>query len=515
LSTSHLAQYRRFGRPPRPAALALSLAVVAIASPAFTRQRAEPPPPTVPMPAAYTIAVPPGAPLAPAALDQWWRLFGDPTLDALEDEAFRTAPDALTAATRLMEARETRRAQVAATNPMGSITGNASHERAYELGGGGNNLTPVSGVTQQANGNFNVSWELDLFGRLATQRRIARADAAQAQFNVEGIRASLAANVADEYFLAQGLVLQLENSRQTLRIDNDLLRISQRKAAAGAGPTNDVDRVGAQAAQAESQVASLQAQLDDARRQVLILVGRDLRGVDNLALTGVTPDVPAMPHALPAELLARRPDIRQAAYQLQAQLGTAHLAHLAIFPTFTLLPGLGLSSISEPGVGFIPPTTLINQQQTTTTGFWTIAGGVSQPTLDIPKLLFQAKAEDARSRETAIAYENTVRNAFGEAETALTDVVAGEHAVSLLVESEARAHRAYDGVRRGYDQGLDDLTTTLTEEQNWSAIRLALTVRRVQTLRSAVQSYKALGGGWAYASSGAGPGEALSTGGGR
>jgi len=57
---------------------------------------------------------------------------------------------------------------------------------------------------------------------------------------------------------------------------------------------------------------------------------------------------------------------------LQAQLGTAHLAHLAIFPTFTLLPGLGLSSISEPGVGFIPPTTLINQQQTTTTGFWTV-----------------------------------------------------------------------------------------------------------------------------------------------
>jgi len=247
----------------------------------------------------------------------------------------------------------------------------------------------------------------------------------------------------------------------------------------------------------------------------LILVGRDLRGVDALVLTGATPDVPAMPRALPSELLARRPDIRQAEYQLQAQLATAHLAHLAIFPTFTLLPGLGLSSISEPGVGFIPPTTLINQQQTTTTGFWTIAGGVSQPTLDIPKLLFQAKAEDARSRETAIAYENTVRNAFGEAETALTDVVAGKHAVSLLVESEARAHRAYDGVRRGYDQGLDDLTTTLTEEQNWSAIRLALTVRRVQTLRSAVQSYKALGGGWAYASSDASAAEAMNTGGGR
>jgi multidrug efflux system outer membrane protein len=502
---------RRLAAPQRGLAL---LAVLAL--PAIAAARPEPPPPHVDMPAAY-VGGSTSAALPPAALDQWWRLFGDSTLDALEDEAFRTAPDALTAGTRLVEARETHAAQIAATYPAGSITGNASHEQSYGLGVPANDLNPTSGVTEQANGNFNVSWELDLFGRLATQRRIARADSAEARFNVEGIRASLAANVADQYFLAQGLVLQLEDSRQTLRIDNDLLQISRRKAAAGAGPTNDVDRVGAQASQAESQVTSLEAQLDDARRQLLILVGRDLRGVDDLALTGATPDVPAMPHALPSELLARRPDIRQAEYQLQAQLGTAHLAHLAIFPTFTLLPGLGLSNISQPGVGFIPPTTLITQQQTTTTGFWTIAGGVSQPTLDIPKLLYQAKAEDARSREAAIVYESTVRNAFGEAQNAMTDVVAGERAVNLLTEAEARAHRAYDGVRRGYDHGLDDLTTTLTEEQSWRVIRLALTVRRVQTLRSAVESYKALGGGWAYASFSAGPGAraAMVAGGGR
>ena len=483
-------------------ALGLTLAAGLAAGPAFAHRRPDPQPPVVPMPAAYAGGVP-GAALAPAALDQWWRLFGDQTLNALEDEAFRTAPDALTAAARLMEAHETRGAQIAATYPMGSITGNASHQQSYPVGVPANDLNPTSGVTEQANGNFNVSWELDLFGRLATQRRIAKADAAEARFNVEGTLASLAANVADQYFLAQGLVLQLEDARQTLRIDNDLLRISQRKAAAGAGPSNDIDRVGAQASQAESQVTNLQAQLDDARRQLLILVGRDLRRVDDLALADATPEVPDMPRALPSELLARRPDIRQAEYQLQAQIGTAHLAHLAIFPTFTLLPGLGLSSISAPGVAFIPPTTLITEQQTTTTGFWTIAGGVSQPTLDIPKLLYQAKAEDARSRQAAVAYQSAVRAAFGEAQNALTDVVAGERAVSQLMDSEARAHRAYDGVRRGYDQGLDDLTTTLTEEQSWRTIHLALTIRRVQTLRSAVQSYKALGGGWAYANSGA------------
>jgi multidrug efflux system outer membrane protein len=492
-------------------ALQSGLALLAmVALPALAAARPEPAPPHVEMPADYVRGAS-GAPLPPADLDQWWRLFGDPALDALEDEAFHTAPDALTAATRLIEARETSGAQRAATWPTGSITGAASHQKSYELGGPNDALNPISGVTEQANGNFNVSWELDLFGRLATTRRIARATAEEARFNVEGIRASLAADVADTYFLAQGLVIQLEDARQTARIERDLLGVARRRADAGAGPSIDIDRIGGQAAQAEAQAADLQAQLDDARRRLLILVGRNLRRVDDLVLTGATPEIPPTPRALPAELLARRPDIREAEYRLRAQLGAARLAHLAIFPTLTLLPGLGLSSISAPGVSFIPPTTLVTTQQTTTTGFWTLAGGITAPTLDIPKLLYQAKAEDARSREAAIAYQSTVRNAFGEAQNALTDLAAGEQAVGLLVDGEARAHRAYEGVRRGYAQGLDDLTTTLNAEQSWRSIRSSLTAERVDSLRRAVRSYKALGGGWAFAGIGAGAG----TGGGR
>lgn len=455
------------------------------------------------MPAAYAGALP-ATPLAPATLDQWWRLFGDPTLDALEDEAFQAAPDALTAAARIVEARETSAARRAATLPTGSVTGNASHQRSYGLGAPSNNLNPTSGVIDQVNGNFNVSWELDLFGRLAVARRVAGADAAEARFNVEGTRASLAANVADTYFQAQGLVIQLDDARQTVRIDHDLLDVARRKAAAGAGPTNDIDRVAGQTAQAEAQAADLQAQLDDGRRRLLILVGRDLRGLDDLVLNGATPDIPPAPRALPSELLSRRPDVREAEFRLRAELGAARLAHLAIFPTITLLPGLGLSSISQPGVSFIPPTTLVTAQQVTTTGFWTLAAGVTTPTLDIPKLLYQAGAEDARAREAAIAYQSTVRTAFGEAQSALVDLAAGERAVSLLADGEARARRAYEGARRGYAQGLDDLTTTLTAEQSWRSIRSSLTAERVESLRRAVRSYKALGGGWAFASVGGG-----------
>jgi outer membrane protein, multidrug efflux system len=124
---------------------------------------------------------------------------------------------------------------------------------------------------------------------------------------------------------------------------------------------------------------------------------------------------------------------------------------------------------------------------------------VSQPVLDIPRLLFDAKAEDARTEQAVIAYEKTVQTAYGEAENALVSLDAGKRAVKVLVDGEARAHRAYDAARRRYAMGLDDLTTALTTEQAWRTTRSALTAEQVQALQRAVTTYKALGGGWAAA----------------
>jgi outer membrane protein TolC len=76
---------------------------------------------------------------------------------------------------------------------------------------------------------------------------------------------------------------------------------------------------------------------------------------------------------------------------------------------------------------------------------------------------------------------------------------ADEQRIKVLEDGEARAHRAYDAAKQGYDLGFNDLTTALQAEQTWRGDRSALTAERVQALRRAVQTYKALGGGWAYA----------------
>ncbi len=453
----------------------------------------QPLPPPTPLPSAYAGSS--SQKLPTEALDRWWLLFNDPTLNALEAEAFETSPDIRTAQARILEARATRAAQLAQTLPTGELQGTASRQAGYVLNNNSSDLSSIGGVTQTYASNFNISWELDLFGRLAAQRRVARATDAEARFNVEGARATLAADVADAYFQTRGLRIRLDDALATARIERDLLDIARRKALAGAGPDDDQDRVGAQVAHDDAQAADLQAQLDDQRRLLLILVGRDLRDLDRLP-DAPPPQVPLPPRALPSELLARRPDIREAEYRLRAELGTAALAHKAIFPTITLLPALGANSTTSPGVSYIPPTTLVTAEQTFSTGFWTLGAGINVPVLDIPKLLDQAHAEDARARQVAIAYQKTVRTAFGEAQNALDDLAAGERATDLLTTGEQQARKAYEGSRRRYAAGLDDLTTTLTAEQSWRDLRSALTAERVDTLRKAVRTYKALGGGW-------------------
>jgi NodT family efflux transporter outer membrane factor (OMF) lipoprotein len=437
--------------------------------------------------------------LSEATLDHWWLLFNDPALTALEDEAFRNGPDARTAAARILEARATKNSLIAQTLPQGHIAANASREHQYNIGPAVDSLFPIGGTYDSETANLNVSWELDLFGRLAQARKVAKADQAATRFNIEGARASLAASVADNYFLAAGYAIQIADARETVRIQTQLSDVSSARARLGLAPQSEADRTAGDLAQAKAQAEDLEAQLHAAKRQILILIGRGAAPTESVPIQPLAEDAPPVPDAVPGDLLQRRPDVRESEARLRSEAGTDKLRHLAIFPTFTLLPGLGASRTTQPSVAFVPPATLVPDQQTTELGFWTLGGGVTIPLLDIPRLLYDAKAEDARTEQAVIAYEKTVQSAYGDAENALVNLDAGKRAVATLTLGEQRAHRASDAAETRYKLGFDNLTTALTAETAWRATRAALTSERVQALRRTVVAYKALGGGWAYA----------------
>ncbi len=358
----------------------------------------------------------------------------------------------------------------------------------------------MGGVTENDQLNFDVSWELDFMGGLKDARREARANFAATQFDIEAARASLVANVADSYFQARGLAIQLDDAREQLRIEEQLLAVAQTKADRGLGAESDADRIAGDVAQSRSQVSDLEAQQHAAARLLLILVGRGPEPVEHLTLVANVPDPPPLPEAVPGDLLQRRPDVREADQRMRAAALQTKLQKEQLFPNITLKPALGLLRTVAPGVGVasLAPLILVPQQQSSATGFWSWGFGLDQPVLDIPRLLQDAKAQGARTEQAVVAYEQAVQNAYGDAENALVELASDERRIKILEDGEARARRAYDAAQIRYKAGIDDVTALLTAEQEWRTDRAALTGERVQALRRAVQTYKALGGGWEY-----------------
>ena len=492
------------GRP-RPLRTGAALAALGLGGLALTACVSTPrPTPDTRLPAAYE--APAGTALPQASLDRWWTQFNDPQLTALIDTALESSPDARAAAAVLDEARAVRRGQIRQLYiPSTPLTGSAdrTHTKILDqtIPSGSFPLTR-GGDSDSYAANFDVSWELDLIGRRRAARQVVDNDLAAARFGHEGARAALAANVAQAYFEARGLAVQLDEARQTVRINSGLRDSAVKRGAAGLVATSEGDRAEADMAQAQAQVADLEGQLAAARRSLLILVGRGVDPLASLPVDAALDAPPPVPAAVPGELLARRPDVREAQARLASAAGNLKVNELALFPTFNLTPGVGLSKSVSPSFGSAGGTT------STTSSTWTLGANLSIPVLNIPALLADIDAQNARTRQAAIAYEKAVQTAYGEAENAMVQLGADQRRVALLTAGEARAERAYAAGRKGYALGLTDLTTTLQAEQAWRAARAALTGAKTQALLRAVQTYKALGGGW---SPGLAPGGAPST----
>ena len=439
---------------------------------------------------------PAGAPLPAAALDQWWTQFGDPQLDALIATALERSPDARSAAAVLEEARAVRKSNIRQLYiPSGQVNGAASRKHTEILDQSGGTSFTLGGDTDSYSANFDVSWELDYLGRRKAGLQVVNNDLAAARFAYEGARAALAASVAQSYFEAKGLAVQLADARESARISQSLGDLATRKARLGLSAGSEADSAAATLAQSEAQAADYEAQLQAARRSLLILVGRGIDPLASLNVEAALDAPPPVPATVPGALLERRPDVREAQARLASAAGNLKVNQLALFPTFNLTPGLGWAKSVSPAFDFTG-SGASGGTTSTTTGSWTLGGGVTIPLLNIPQLLADIDAQDARTEQAAVAYEKAVQTAYGEAENAMAQLAADNRRVALLKAGEARAASAYAASRKGYGLGLVDQTTNLQNEQTWRSARSALTGAQTQALQRAVQTYKALGGGW-------------------
>ncbi|HEX5265004.1 MAG TPA: TolC family protein, partial [Phenylobacterium sp.] len=425
------------------------------------------------------------APEGAVQLDRWWLAFHDDQLTGLIEQALANNPDARSAAARLAEARAIRAEALVQFLPQGDIRGSTSRTDTHQLAGTVFNFPGFSsgGVSNASAVNLDVSWEVDIFGRFFAARRAVDADVAAARFDYEGTRASLAANVADAYFLARGLAIQLDDARATQRIQGELYDTATRRAQVGIGARADADRVAGDLAQAKSQETGLEAELQVQRRTLLVLAGRTIEPTENVSIEASVGVLPPVPDSIPSQLLQRRPDVREAEARVAGQAGRSDADVLAFLPVLNFTPGIGWQKQAQPGFSVTAQSVILG-------------GNFTQPLLSIPRLMAELKAQNARTEQAVIAYEKAVQTAFSESEAALVRLDSDRARVTVLTDGEARASRGYQAAKLGYDRGLTDLQTTLSTEESWRNTRSQLTAAKVQALRRTVQVYKAIGGGW-------------------
>jgi NodT family efflux transporter outer membrane factor (OMF) lipoprotein len=409
------------------------------------------------------------------ALDRWWEGFNDPQLSDLVAKALQRSTTIRLAYARISEARATRGQTRASTLPSGSLSASATEQGSQRLWG--------AGVTQDGSalyqGTFYPSWEIDLFGRLAAIRDRADLDYQTSALDFYGTRLAIAGDVAADLFQARYLAVQLRDARDSLRIARELSASAQLGLAHGLTSGQDAARLAADVSSAGAEVARLEAELRASKRSLLILIGEPTSATDTLAIAATLEPPPALPPATPGLLLMRRPDVRSAELQLESAAQTIRIDRLALFPQFTIQPGVGLSAAS--GVG---------------TGLWSLVAGLAVPVLDRARLLAGLRISQARGEEAVVNYESAVQTAFGEAENALTRVEAGKRRIAQLERATEQSRFAFDAARRGYAAGLTDLTTLLQSEQTWLQNRTTLNAGQFALLSDTVTAIRALGGGW-------------------
>ncbi|NYD89131.1 efflux transporter outer membrane subunit [Sphingomonas melonis] len=430
-------------------------------------------------------------------LDQWWTVFDDAQLSGLIESALADGFDSRLAFARLLEARAVRSRSIRDTGPTGNL--GATYTRPYtsqlstnlpaiDFGtpsAGGTDLSQLFNPTGPINNyglSLNASWEIDLFGRLAAVRRQARETFAAETLDYQATRVSVAADIASYLFQARGEAAQLANARDTLRISGELAAAARLGVERGLTAGGDAARIETDEANARAEVARFSNALDTSRRQILILTGR---GTDPLASLVITPDLspaPAPPATIPAQLLARRPDVRVAELRLAAAATQVRVDRLALFPRIDLRPGAAFSSTNAP----LGATSIV----------WTLGAGLALPVLDRPRLLASLRITEARGLQAVVSYERAVQTAYQEADRALASIIADRERSAALDRAEERARFAFDAARTGYRIGVTDLTALLQAEQAWRTARTAAINQRSLSLRDTVAAYRSLGGGW-------------------
>jgi len=417
---------------------------------------------------------------------EWWTVFNDAALNALEQRAVRDNPGVKASAQRLLQAQAQlgvfRAAQVPAVNLGASLANSrSSAETSQALALGGRSIK---------GNNFglgaSLSYELDLWGRVRRVVEAADAQALAAQNDRDGVILLLSAQVAANYWQLRGLDAEmaiLHNALGTRRESEQLV-----EARFNGGLSNELDL-----ARARVERASAEADLHDVQRQRNVLEHSlaTLAGVSPSAPLIATlgsadlPPPPAIPVGLPASLLSQRPDLAASVAQLRAANAQVGVAEGAFYPSLSLTGNFGyasesLSQLFESGARQFSVGPL----------------ALSLPLFDGGRNRANLAVSKARYEEAVANHEGRLLTALREVEDALSDVRQRQLQGEVQAQAQTAAARVYLVAQARYTRGVSNyLDVTDAQRSALGADRAAVQIR-TQRLLAAVAVARALGAGW-------------------
>jgi len=405
---------------------------------------------------------------------EWWKAFGDPTLDALVERAAVSNNSIAIAAARLAQSRAVLRATDADRLPQLGL--NAGAVRGAEAGSNGRAAT--LGTV-----GASLSYEVDLFGRLRAASDAATLDAQSREALLQSTRLLVQADVAQTYLALRAIDEERTLVRDTVVAYRDTLRLTERRHEAGDVAELDVARVRTQVASTESEAIALDRRRAELEHALAVLVGEPASNF-GLGAGDWTTALPIVPAGVPSTVLARRPDISAAQRSMQAAQARVGVARVAWLPNLSLTASGGNAS-AELG-------DLFNWSSRV----WGVGALLSMPLFDGGRNEAGVQRATAELDVAVASYREQVLVAFRDVEdqlSALRLLAEQSEAQSRAVASATRATTlSTSRYRNGLVSQLDLLDAQRSELANR---RQALQVRAAQ-YQATVGLVRALGGSW-------------------
>jgi len=410
----------------------------------------------------------------PFAETPWASVYQDQVLQGLIKVALTSNYDVRIAAARVLQANANvgivRADQLPQLNGSGSII----NER--------NNFFPNAPTFD--NLAISLNYIVDFWGQYRRATESARASLLATEYGQEVVRTTLITSVATDYFLLRQYDDQLEFSKKTVAVDQEILQLNNIKFKGGESAITDVYQAQTLLQQAEAQVISTQQAIEQTENNISILLGRNPGPVARGLTITEQPHEPEVPAGLPSALLQRRPDIRRAEENLTAANANVGVAKAAFFPQISLTGTFGAQSTAITSFLQGPAT------------FWAVGGQAVQPLFQGGRIKSQYHLAWAQRDEAELTYKQAVNQAFGEVSNSLVGYNQSRQYRMKIEEQTHTYKQMADLANVRFQGGVTSFLEVQYYEQQYFLSALSLSQAWFTELQNYAALYQALGGGW-------------------